>query len=98
MYEGKQILPGIDVASSSRVKGLWASQGKQTIGIVEEEGVGPYLVIWKDMSTHNLPLAVTADGVQLPREKGSDTYRFIDWDTLFEMVEAHKAAQVPTPV
>lgn len=91
MSNSEQIVPGVDVASFGYAKGVWVSDGDKTIGLVEQKDVGGYLVIYKDIHKNGLPLAVTFDGVQLPREKGSDAYRFIDWNTLYEMVEAFKA-------
>jgi len=97
MSESKQLVPGIDVLSSEHVKGLWVSEGKGTIGLVEQEGVGAYLLIWKDTSKESLPLAVTHDGVQLSRAKGDETYRVISWDDLFEVVQEFKSRKLPAP-
>lgn len=99
MSEHTSIVPGIDALSSKSVKGLWVSEGKGMIGLVEQEGVGAYLLIWKDISKESLPFAATHDGVQLPRKNGDDTYscRFISWDDLFEVVQEFKSRKLPAP-
>jgi len=88
--EQRNLASGISVMSTDRVNGLWVSREKGVIGLVEEEGAnGGYLVIWKDQAQFKgLPLAITATGIQLPTDDHSQ--KFIDWDTLWEVVEAFK--------
>lgn len=91
---GKDLMdlaPGIAAVSGPHVKGLYVGDGKQTIGIIEDDNAGSYLVIWKDPQKQTLPLAVTADGIQLPRVSNNEPYRFISWDDLYNLVQAAKA-------
>lgn len=88
MDESKTLVPGITTLSSENCRGLWVSEQDKTIGLVDQKGVGLYLVIWQDHIGRGLPLAITADGVQLPTP--DQNQKFIEWETLYEMAQLHK--------
>jgi len=72
--------------------GLWLQHKKEgaTIGLVLDEHMDcPYIVIW-DTTKHALPFAVDQKGVQLPRVSNDDPYRRIDWEDLYNLVQATK--------
>jgi hypothetical protein len=93
--EVKDIVKGVSAASNDIADGLYIGYrdlGKQSAGLVDQKGVGCYLAIWRE-NGHGVPLAVTVDGVQLPSDQPGN-FRFIKWDDLYEVVQAHK---VPKP-
>ncbi len=98
MSDSEQIVSGVSAAKFHRGAGLWVTDEKRSIGLIEYEGQGGYLAIYADTTRGDLPLAITAEGVQLaqPTPHGA-RYRFIAWDDLYDMVAAHKAKKVPEP-
>ena len=90
MSENNQIVPGVVAGSTNSTKGLWVSEGNQTIGLVEQDGVGGYLTIYSDTTKRGLPLAITYEGIQLPQSDNCSPVRFISWDDLYNLVQASK--------
>ena len=69
-------------------EGLWV--GNSQIGIVFEEGVGPYLQIFDGGSLTVRPFAINSKFVQLLDRYDAEP-RSMDWETLYEMAEEFKA-------
>lgn len=83
----------IDTAALGGTAGLWVSDKDQrSVGLVaQKNGTGPYLCIYAaHPAGGSLPLAITYDGIQLPRATHDDPYRFIAWDDLWAVIDAHK--------
>ena len=83
--ENKIIVSGVEASRFQGGAGVWVDEGKQTIGMVDQDGIGAYLVIYRDKSKAGIPLAIRSDGIQIPSDDSS-YMRFISWDDLYRAV------------
>jgi hypothetical protein len=60
--------PSITVLAQSSTAGIWASTGRgnECVGLVAQEGVGPYIVLYGEHSAGLPAVALCPDHIQLP--------------------------------
>ena len=84
----------VAVLATDHGTGVWVVSPRGSVSLQVDTVGFPAVEIWgPGQGRNHLPLAVTVDGVQLPCEDYTDaaSYRFLDWDLLYEMAQAYCA-------
>lgn len=85
----------VSIMATPQATGIWVQtgNGQECVGLVAQEGAGPYLVIY-DKEPKGLPLAVCQDHIQLPCELSVSVPLVISFEDLLKAVR-HVCAAPP---
>ena len=89
--------PSVGIRTFGNGAGIWVNTGNgvECVGLVAQQGVGPYLVIYGPHSDGLPPVAISKDGIQLPKEGNRHQPTVIPFKDLLEAVQVVMAGRHP---
>jgi hypothetical protein len=89
-------LANVQIGAWGNTAGIWVNTGKghECIGLVAQQGCGPYLVIYDQKGIDGLPpVAITKDHIQLPKESNPKDAVVIPFKDLIAAIRMVKEQQ-----